>query len=146
MDISHSVLWIIVAVLGGIIEVMTLGLTTIWFSVGALVALLFSMLELPLGIQITVFVVTSSLLLYYTRPIAKKVLKIGHTKTNVDSLEGEVGVVIKEINKFKSTGQVKINGQIWSAKTLHDEVISENEKVEVINVEGVKLVVRKVIN
>lgn len=146
MDISHSVLWIIVAVLGGIIEVMTLGLTTIWFSIGALVALLFSMLELPLGIQITVFIVSSSLLLYYTRPIAKKVLKIGHTKTNVDSLEGEVGVVIKEINKFKSTGQVKINGQIWSAKTLHDEVISENEKVEVINVEGVKLVVIKVNN
>lgn len=146
MDISHSVLWIIIAVLGGIIEVMTLGLTTIWFSIGALVALLFSMLELPLGVQITVFIVSSSLLLYYTRPIAKKVLKIGHTKTNVDSLEGELGVVIKEINKFKSTGQVKINGQIWSAKTLYDEVISENEKVEVINVEGVKLVVRKVNN
>jgi len=109
MDISHSVLWIIVAVLGGIIEVMTLGLTTIWFSVGALVALLFSMLELPIGIQITVFVVTSSLLLYYTRPIAKKVLKIGHTKTNVDSLEGEVGVVIKEINKIEAVQRIRLS-------------------------------------
>jgi len=126
-----------------IIEGVTLGLTTIWFAIGALIAMISAMLHLPFIGQIFVFLISSSVLLYFTRSVAKEYLKIGKTKTNVDSLIGELGIVIKDILPF-NTGQVKVKGQIWTAKALGDDEIMENEKIEVVDVEGVKLIVRKV--
>jgi len=143
MDLSFTMIWIIVAVVFGIIEAVTLGLATIWFSVGALVALIFAALEFNFGIQIAVFLITSSLLLYYTRPIAKRVLKIGHTRTNADSLINKSGIVTVDIVPINGTGQVKVNGQIWSAKSTNDELIYENEKVKIVDIQGVKLVVER---
>lgn len=126
-----------------IIEGVTLGLTTIWFAIGALIAMISAMLHLPFIGQIFVFLISSLVLLYFTRSVAKEYLKIGKTKTNVDSLIGELGIVIKDILPF-NTGQVKVKGQIWTAKALGDDEIMENERIEVVDVEGVKLIVRKV--
>lgn len=142
---SYTLLWIFIAIICGVIEVATLGLTTIWFAIGALVAWIFAVFDFPVGIQIAVFLVTSIILLYYTRPIAQKVLKIGHEKTNADRLVNNIGIVTEEIDNLNGKGLVKINGQIWSAKTLDNDIIKINEKVKVIEIQGVKLIIKKVV-
>jgi membrane protein implicated in regulation of membrane protease activity len=80
-------------------------------------------------------------MLIYTRPVAIKVFKIGATKTNVDSLIGKEGIVIKELEQF-SLGQVNVKGQIWSAKPDQDITIPKGAKVEVVRIDGVKLIVK----
>lgn len=144
LNISYPILWIILAVIFGIIETFTLGLTTIWFAAGALVAMLGALINLPFIVQILIFLISTGIFLYYTRPIAKEYLKIGATKTNVNSVIGETGIVIKKIAPY-NTGQVKVSGQIWTAKSLDNEEIDENLKVEVVRVEGVKLIVKKIL-
>jgi len=141
LSIPLSVIWMIVAIGFGLAEGLTLGLTFIWFAGGALLAMIASFLGLPIFVQVIAFIVGSALMLIYTRPVAKKVLKIGATKTNVDSLIGKEGIVIKELKPF-TLGQVKVKGQIWSAKAFNDEAIAENERVEVVSIEGVKLIVK----
>lgn len=140
-QLTDSMLWLIVAVVCGVIEAVTLGIATIWFAVGALIAWVFASFNAPLLVQVLVFLVSSSVLLYFTRPIAQKVLKLGHTKTNAETLKGKTGVAIKEIDNIQGTGQVKVSGQIWSAKTFDDENITEGSIVEVLDIQGVKLVV-----
>jgi len=141
LSIPLSIIWMIVAIGFGLAEGLTLGLTFIWFAGGALLAMIASFLGLPIFVQVIAFIVGSALMLIYTRPVAKKVLKIGATKTNVDSLIGKEGIVIKELKPF-ALGQVKVKGQIWSAKAFNDEAIAENERVEVVSIEGVKLIVK----
>jgi len=136
-------LWLIAAVAFGLIELITLGLATIWFAIGALFAWIFASFNAPLIVQVLVFLISSGVLLYYTRPIAQKVLKVGHTKTNVETLKGKTAVVIKEINNLQGEGQVKVSGQIWSAKSFNDEKIPEDSIVEILDIQGVKLVVRQ---
>lgn len=91
--------------------------------------------------QMFVFLIASAILVYFTRPVAKKYLKIGTTKTNVNSIIGLVGIVTKAIKPF-NTGQVKVAGQIWTAKSLDNDEIEEGKQVKVIKVEGVKLIVK----
>jgi len=143
-DIPLSVIWISVAVILGIVEALTLGLATIWFALGAVVAWFFAMLGFGFMIQLSVFLLTSIVLVYYTRPFAKEVLKIGHTRTNADRLIGEVGVVIKRIDPVNSTGQIKILGEIWSARTDDKKAIEKDEKVRVKVIKGVKVIVEKI--
>lgn len=142
-QLTHSMLWLIAAVAFGFIELITLGLATIWFAIGALIAWIFASFNAPLIVQVLVFLISSGVLLYYTRPIAQKVLKVGHTKTNVETLKGKTAVVIKEINNLQGEGQVKVSGQIWSAKSFNDEKIPEDSIVEILDIQGVKLVVRQ---
>lgn len=125
-----------------IIEGFTLGLTTIWFALGALVAMLVAMIGVGVIGQIFIFLIASAVLVYFTRPIAKKYLKIGATKTNVNSIVGLVGIVTKKIEPF-NTGQVKVAGQIWTAKAHDNEEIEVDKQVKVIKVEGVKLIVKR---
>lgn len=126
------------------VEGITLSLTTLWFALGAFVAWITAALGLPLWIQIFTFLLVSGISLYYTRPIAMKYLKIGTQKTNVDLLIGDLGIVTTEIAPIQGSGQVKVKGQIWSAKTDDNLLIAVGENVEVVRVEGVKLVVKKV--
>ncbi len=133
-------MWIILAVVFAVIEAFTLGIATIWFAIGALFAMLAAMIGVGLIGQIFIFLIASSVLIYFTRPLAKKYLKIGNTKTNVNSIVGLVGLVTKKIEPF-NTGQVKVSGQIWTAKSYSNKEIEEGEEVKVIKVEGVKLIV-----
>lgn len=142
-QLSNSMLWLIAAIAFGFIEAITLGIATIWFAVGALIAWLFSLFNTPLWVQVLVFLVSSSVLLYFTRPIAQKFLKIGHTKTNAETIKGKTGIVIKKIDNIQGTGQVKVSGQIWSAKAIDDELILEDSIIEILDIQGVKLVVQQ---
>ena len=124
-----------------VIEAITFGLTTIWFAIGAVAAIGASAIGLGFYWQTAVFFVVSIVLLYFTRPIAKKYLKIGAQKTNVSEVIGQKGIVKKKILPHE-TGQVKIKGQIWTAVSEDGSVIEEKSEVVVVRVEGVKVIVR----
>lgn len=136
------VIWAGLIVLFTIVEALTLGLTSIWFAVGALGALIASALGFGLAVQLVIFLVVAFILSYYTRPIAKKVFKVGENKTNIDALIGKTGFVTMTIEE-RNLGQVKLNGQIWTAKAQGHEVINVGEDVEVLAIEGVKLIVKR---
>ena len=134
--------WLILLGILLIIEIITLGLTTIWFA-GALIAFLVAILGGAVWLQVVVFLAVSILLLLFTRPIAMKYMNKNVQKTNVDSLKGEKAVVIQTIDNLKGTGQVVIRGMEWSAKAREDKIIKEGTVVKVITVEGVKAVVEE---
>lgn len=139
--ISSSLIWIGVAVIFAIIETLTMGINTIWFAIGAVVASIVSMAGGSLLLQIIVFLIVSILLLYFTRPLAIKKLKIGNVKTNVDTLPGNTALVISDIIPY-NTGQVKVMGQIWTAISAGTkDPMKQGETVRILRVEGVKLVV-----
>ena len=141
ITLSAAVIWLIIAAVCGIIEAATMGLTTIWFTGGAIIASIVAMAKFSLPIQIIVFLIVSILLIYFTRPLAKKRLKIGNEKTNVDALVGREAMVTEPIEPFGS-GQAKVDGLVWSAiaKDSHT-TIQKGTTVIIDRVEGVKLVV-----
>lgn len=134
-------LWVILVVIFAVIEGFTLGLTTIWFAIAALVMVFLSFLPIPLSVQVLIFLVISAALLIFTRPVAIKKFKIGREKTNVDSLVGKNALVVKQITEFDS-GEVKLSGQIWTAVSEDGSALAEGSKCLVSRIEGVKAIVR----
>ena len=134
--------WVILAVVFVVIESLTLGLTTIWFAIGALLAFFMAWLDFSWQGQVMIFMVSALVLLYYTGPIARRYLKIGTTRTNVQALIGEPGLVIEKIQHVKH-GQVEVNGQMWSAKASNNQEIEINEEIIIENIEGNSLIVRR---
>ena len=124
-----------------LIEVLTLGLTTVWFAIAAVIMVFLSFLPIPLSVQILIFLAISAVLLIFTRPVAVKKFKIGREKTNVDSLIGKRVLVTRKISEFEK-GEVKANGLIWTARADSNTEIAEGTKCEVLRVEGVQLIVR----
>jgi len=142
LDFSYTTIWIIVAIIFGIIEAVTLGLATIWFAIAALITMIVAAIGLSFPVQVVVFLVISIVLLVSTRPIAVKHFKIGSTKTNAEALIGKVGVVKEKIAEM-GVGIVIIEGQIWTARSEDDSEILPKEKVKIIRIDGVKLIVSK---
>jgi membrane protein implicated in regulation of membrane protease activity len=139
--IGYAWLGIIVACV--VIEAMTMGLTTIWFAIGAIFAWLIYLTGLKLEVQIVVFLLVSILCLLFTRPIAMEKLKIGRIKTNADALIGQSYKVESTIDNINNTGTVNVKGQIWTARSVDDQVIEKGEIVKVKEIIGVKLMVEK---
>ncbi len=134
-------LWLIAAGIFFIIEIATVGFLIFWLGIGALFAMVASFFTDNLLIQTTVFVISSSVLIPLTKPIVNKYFDDGKTiATNAYSLIGKVGIVTTAINTLNSTGQVKVNGEIWSAKA--DEDIKQGTEVEILKIDGVKLIVK----
>lgn len=140
-ELTEGVIWLIIAILSGIIEAITLGITTIWFVFGALVAWLLYEFNAPFLVQLIAFISVSAILLYFTKPLVERYLHVGKVRTNADSLIGEIGIVIEDIDTIKAIGQVEVKGQIWSAKTRDENLILKDTLVEILAIEGVKLIV-----
>ena len=135
------VYWLIALVVFLVIEAATLGLATIWFAGGALVALIAAMCGA--GIVIVLFLVVSLVLLFFTRPFAVRFLNKDTLKTNVDRVVGMEGVVTEEISNLAGTGKVSLGGNIWTARTENEGgTIPVDTVVAVLRVEGVKLIVK----
>ena len=140
MKVSY---WLAIFIVLLIIEIATMGLTTIWFAGGALIAFFAGLAGFGLGIQIGVFIIVSILLLLLTRPLAVKCFNQERQRTNAESLIGQQALVTEDIDTIKAKGQVEIRGQIWSAKTDEpDGKISKNTVVVVNGIQGVKLILR----
>jgi len=142
MDEMMMIIWLAILILAIIVEVLTLGLTSIWFAGGALAAILATLIHAPAAVQIILFFVVSLLLLFFTRPVAVKYFNRDRVKTNVESLVGRQAIVISEIDNLQGTGQVTIGGQEWSARSVDDRVrIPTGSVVNVMSISGVKLMV-----
>lgn len=141
----ETICWLLLAALFIVIEIATLGLTTIWFAGAAFVSALAALAGAKLVIQVLLFVGVSLVLLLVTRPIAVKHLDSKTEKTNAEALVGQTALVITEINNLLETGQAKINGMEWTARTKEDGVvIPAGESVRVLEISGVKLIVEKI--
>ena len=140
----EAICWLAIVIVLLVIEIATLGLTTIWFAGGALVACIAALLHANIWVQIVLFLVVSVLLLFFTRPLAVRYMNKDRTKTNVDSMVGKEAVVTEAIDNLKAQGVVQVNGLDWTARSEESqEVIPKGAIVEVGRVDGVKLIVRK---
>lgn len=143
MDLTT--IWLIVFVACIVIEIASMGLTTIWFAGGALIAAVAAMIHAPLWLQIILFLAVSLILLYFTRPIAVKYFNKSRVKTNAESLVGRQAIVISEINNLQGIGQVTIGGQEWSARNVVEgETLPIGSVVVIRTIRGVKLMVEEV--
>ncbi len=137
------IIWFVIVIVAALIEMNTMDLTSIWFSVGALIAFVLAIAGLNPAFQIVVFIVISIALIIAVRPIAKNYFKTNKINTNADRLVGKVAVVTKDIN-VGERGEVKIDGKYWLAVTSGKEDLEVDERVEVLAIEGVKLIVDKI--
>ncbi len=141
----EGVIWLFIVVVMAIIEIITLGLTTIWFAGGALVAFVASLLGANLIVQIVLFIVVSVGLLALTRPLAVKFLNKDRESTNAESLIGKRAVVKQEIDNLNAQGMVSVNGQEWTARAYEEKIIPEGATVEIMEISGVKLLVKETV-
>lgn len=144
MNLNMTVVWLAILVALVVIELLTMGLTTIWFAGGALVATIASLFGAPLVLQIILFLVASALLLYFTRPIAVKYFNKDRVRTNAESLVGRQAIVISEIDNLQGIGQVNVGGMEWSARTRVDGVkLPVGTVTTILAINGVKLIVEE---
>jgi len=136
-------IWFVIIIIAAIIEISTMDLTSVWFAIGALLSFIISIFSDNVILQIAVFIVVSVILLLSVRPIAKNYFRTNLVNTNADRLVGKIAICTKEIRPGER-GEVKIDGKFWTAITSGDDTVLENEKVEVLAIEGVKLIVVKV--
>lgn len=144
MAMNMTVVWLAILVILVVVELITMGLTTIWFAGGALAAALVSIPGLPISLQIFVFLAVSGLLLYFTRPIAVKYFNRDRVRTNIESMVGRQAIVISEINNIEGVGQVNTGGMEWSARSSYNNIVlPAGAVVTILGVDGVKLIVEE---
>ena len=140
---ENMIFWLVLLIVAIVVEVLTMGLTTIWFAGGALVAILATLLHAPIWLQVILFMAVSLLLLFFTRPVAVKYFNKDRVKTNVESMVGLQAVVTGEIDNIQGIGQVTLGRQEWSARSADDTMrIPLGSVVDVVSVSGVKLIVK----
>jgi membrane protein implicated in regulation of membrane protease activity len=136
------VIWLVVAAVMIILEMISLGLTSIWFAGGAIVSAIIAYMGGHWTLQLVCFAAVSVILLVFTRPVLAKHMMKTNEKTNVESLIGQNAVVKERIDNLKAEGVVVINGLEWTARSTDDTVIDAGSKVEIVEVKGVKLIVK----
>lgn len=136
--------WLIIAGLFFVGEIFTLGFLIFWFGIGALFAMIVSLFTTNIIIQTTVFLITSTILIFATKPLVKKFVDVKKTNTNAFSIIGKKALVVKDIDPIHSIGQIKLNGEIWSAESENNEFIKEGSEVEILKINGVKAIVKLV--
>lgn len=137
-------IWLIIAGLFFIGEIATVGFLIFWFGIGALIAMIVSIFTSNIIVQTSVFLISSTILIFATKPLVKKFIDVKKTNTNAFSIVGKKALVIKEINPIKSEGLVKINGETWSAESEDNGIISEGSEVEILEIKGVKAIVKAI--
>ena len=139
-----SVFWLILMVLCIVFEIATVGLVSIWFAGGALVACFLAMFNVHVVIQVVAFIVVSLLLLVITKPMAKEWINKDRIKTNYEGIIGKVVRVTERVDNINETGTALINGQEWTARSQSDNITFEQGEVaQVVNISGVKLILTK---
>ena len=138
---SMSLFWLIAMVLFGVLEAVTVGLTSIWFALGALGALAAAAASAPVIVQIVVFLGVSFLTLLLVRPLAQRFVNDRKVATNADRVIGREAVVTEDIDNIQGKGRVSISGADWTARTEDDRPIPAGSKVQVLRIEGVKVIV-----
>ena len=135
-------IWLIAAGVFIIGEIITVGFLLFWLSIASLIAMVVSFFTSNVIIQMTVFVISSGLLIFATKPLVKKLAKKDSVSTNVYSIIGKTAIVIEDIDWASGTGQIKCEGEVWSAKADEQVDIPTGSEVEIVSIEGVKAYVK----
>lgn len=137
--------WLIVSGIFFIFEMITVGFLIFWLGIGALLAMITSLFTDNLVIQTAVFVISSGLLIFLTKPFVDKYVnnKKG-TATNAFSIIGKTGIVLEDIDSTEGTGQIKVEGEVWSAKCDDDDTICKGNEVKITKIDGVKAFVKPI--
>ena len=136
------IVWAVMIVVSAVVEAATAQMVSIWFVVGSIAGLISALFDVKPGIQIVIFTAVSIIALIITRPLVKKYIKPKKQPTNADKVIGQMGVVTQEINNIRATGQVKIGGEIWSARSVDNSIIPDGSEVIIDRIEGVKVMVK----
>ena len=136
--------WLIISGLFFVIEMMTVGFLVFWFGIGALFAMIVSLFTDSIIIQTVIFLISSTALLFLTKPFVRKISSTNKIKTNAYSVIGKTGTVVKEINSDNRIGQVKIGSEVWSAISNEQDTIPLDTEIEVIEIDGVKVIVKPI--
>lgn len=136
--------WLGVLIAALVLEAVTAGLFSIWFVPSALIAMILAICNVPLYLQLIVFFGLSIILIVLSRTIWKKYTAVKPLEpTNADALIGQIGIVTVAIDNVSAVGEVKINGQHWSARSKGGAPIEKDAHVKVLSIEGVKLICEK---
>ena len=135
--------WLIIFAACLVIEIITLGLTTIWACGGALIAMIIACFSGSLALQVVAFLIVTTILFFTTRPLAKKHMDNKLEKTNVESLIGKHVIVSADIDNLKSQGQVMIGGVEWTARSKNGDTIESGTEVVIDEISGVKAIVTR---
>ena len=140
---SYGIFWLIVAAVALVVEIISLGLSSIWFTGGGIVAAIIAYAGGPLWLQVVAFVGVSTILLLLIRPFAKKYLAIGNEKTNIDSMIGKIEKILVTVDNNAGTGMLKIGDVEWRAVSDDGSVIPDGTLVKISRIEGTKLYVKR---
>ena len=143
-DNCMTLWWLTLVIIFLIIEIITVGLTSVWAAGGALVAMLLSLLHISTGWQITAFLLVTAILLYFTRPFAMKIINSKREKTNYEGVIGKTICIVERVDNIAQTGMAVVNGQEWTVRSENDEdVLEPGTMAKVVNISGVKLIVKR---
>ncbi len=146
MDIEHvyQIVWLALLLIFSIAEAATVGLTSVWFAIGSLGALICALAGGNIWLQVGIFIVLSLVCLVALRPLAKKYLNNRVEATNADRVIGQEAQVTQNIDNIRGMGAVTIGGIPWTARSEHDTPISAGSMVRVLRIEGVKVIVEEI--
>lgn len=140
----EAIIWLGLLVIFLVVEIATVGLTSIWLAGGALAALILDIAGLNIWWQVGVFIVVSFILLVFTRPFAVKYINSHHEKTNYEGIIGKVVRITEKVDNLQNTGTAVVNGLEWTTRTESDgEILNPGDLAKVVNISGVKLIVKK---
>lgn len=137
-----EIIWAVLIIVFLIVEGVTAGLASIWFAAGAVAGLVLALLNVPFGWQITAFIIVSVITLILTRPLARKYVNRNVQPTNADRAIGQTGIVLEEIDNIAGTGAIRINGKIWTARSVNGDVIAKGVLVTAVAIIGVTIQVK----
>ena len=138
-------IWLIIAGVCLVLEMMTHGFLVFWFALGSVFAMISSLFIDNIVVQTAIFILSSTILIFATKPLVKKFInKTEDVLTNAYSVIGKTAIVTESINSKEGVGLVKLDGEVWSAVGLNDADIQKGSEVKIIEIKGVKLIVTKI--
>ena len=140
------ILWVALMVVFAIVEAATVNLVSIWFVGGGIAGMIAQLCGAPIWLQVLIAAVVTLVLLLATRPLVKKFLQNKETHTNADRVVGQTAVVTEDIDNLAAHGRVEVLGNDWAARSTENVRIQKGTKVQVVRIEGVKLIVTPVVS
>ena len=140
----YAILWLVLTVVFVITEALSIALISIWFAVGAVLAMVSALFGAPLWLQLLIFIAVSGVLVLAAKPLSEKMINKRAVQTNADRVIGQTAFVTQTINNSLSTGQVRVLEQVWTARSVSDELIVEGTTVVVKDIQGVKVLVEPI--
>ncbi len=142
MDQMFLIVWVVLAVILVIVEVASSGILAIWFAIGSAASAIVAWLYPGSYVtQLLTFIIVSTILTFFGSKAFNNKVNVRPSSQPVYSVLGKEAIVTKEIDNLKGTGQISINGDVWSAKSNNNQNIEENTKVRILEIDGVKAVV-----